>query len=284
MIRAFSQRLMPPFSGQIQIAESDKYRALTLDGDIWEIQYVKRTHVRVATLSASDIKAETIRPELMHSGTADEQIVEMLRFLADIKLPFAATDRYEYWLMDAKENFPLALIYSCSEPEQMAKFPERPEWTALPAAVMPIEKTEEELRNNIPPVNYRLERLVAERAGQWTVGRWFNRDEVDECNFPKLMVTENWHEESEQHLFERYIQRQAPRLLMLHGLDDSVRQQLEGYCRPYASEVGRFCGLYPKIMDTALIRTLRVEARLTAASGDGHHSAIHNRRDGILYI
>ena len=36
------------------------------------------------------------------------------------------------------------VIFSCSEPEQMATFPQRTEWTALPAAVMPIEATEEE--------------------------------------------------------------------------------------------------------------------------------------------
>ena len=37
MIKAFSQRLTPPFSGLVQIAESERARALTMDGNLWEI-------------------------------------------------------------------------------------------------------------------------------------------------------------------------------------------------------------------------------------------------------
>ena len=96
------------------------------------------------------------------------------------------------------------------------------------------------------------------------------------------MIREDWQNAEDQELCQRYIQRQAPRLLMLHGLQQSDRARLEGYCKPQAMEVARFCGLYPDIIDTELVQSLRVQARLRAAT-EGQ-PAIHNRRDGILYI
>lgn len=284
MIRAFSQRLMPPFSGQVQIAESETYRALTLDGLIWEIQFVKRSHVRVATVKASDIKARAVYPEQLEQGQADEQIIELLDFLADIDLPFPAIDRYEYWLLDARDESPLALIFSCPEAGQMEKFPARPEWTALPAAVMPVERTEEEMDNGSAPVNYQLERLAAERAGARPKARWYNRDEHEAEIFPPLLIREDWPEESQMELCQRYIQRQAPRLLMLHDLSHDDRGRLETCCRPHAMEVARFSGLYPEVIDRALIQALCVEARLRAATEGETQPAVHNRRDGVLYI
>ncbi len=284
MIRAFSQRLMPPFSGQVQIAESDTYRALTLDGLVWEIQFVKRSHIRVATVSASDIKARAVSPERQDRGPVDEQIIELLDFLANVELPFTATDRYEYWLLDAQDESPLALIYSCSEAGQIEKFPARPEWTALPAAVMPVERTEDEMKNESAPVNYQLERLVAERAGTRPKACWYNRDEHEKEIFPPLLIREEWPEEFQMQLCQRYVQRQAPRLLMLHGLSRNDRQRLETYCRPHAMEVARFFGLYPEVVDRTLIQALCVEARLRAATEGETQPALHKRRDGILYI
>ena len=283
-IRAFSERLMPPYSGQVQIAESETYRALTIDAQIWEIQYVNRTHVRVATLSASDIKARAISPELLEGSTVDDELLGLLDYLADVALPFKATDLYEYWLLDKQDESPLALIFSCSEAAQMAKFPPRDEWTPLPAAVMPIKKTDDEEENQSPPVNYRLERLVAERAGTRPKASWFNRQEQDACYFPPLMVREDWADASDDALCRRYIERQAPRLLMLHGLSFDDRQRLEACCRPQAVEVARFHGLYPEILDEELMQALRVEARFRAAHERDGQPTVQHRRDGVLYI
>lgn len=38
-MRAYSQRLLPPYSGFVQIAESERARAQSFDGINWEIQY-----------------------------------------------------------------------------------------------------------------------------------------------------------------------------------------------------------------------------------------------------
>lgn len=282
MIKTFSKKLLPPYSGQVQVAESDKYRALTVDGQIWEIQYVNRSHVRVATLTTKEIKTYADNPSLMAEEIVDDQIIDMLSFLAGVTLPFPATDIYEYWLLDAAEEKPLALVFSCTDTSQIEKFPARAEWTALPAAVMPVGKTNQEEKDQAPPVNYRLELLVSERAGSRKKATWFNRREHDDRDFPPCMVREDWPESISQELCQRYIQRQAPRLLMLHGLDADNRKRLETHCRPHSMEVARFSPLYPQIIDEGLINSLRVEARLRSAT-EGQ-PAINNRRDGILYI
>jgi len=269
MIRTFSQRLTPPYSGQVQIAESETYRALTMDGHRWEVQYVNRSHIRVGTLTSSDIKNRSVRSEQMVDDVADPRLGELLDHLAEIELPFMATDCFEYWLLDSADNSPLALIFSCSRSAQMKKFPSRAGWTALPDAVMPVVKTEQEIAAGVPPVNYRLESLVAERASTNSKAAWFDRREMHDENFPPLLVREDWVEAEHQALCKRYIDRQSPRLLMLQGLGRSVRERLESCCNPYSTEVARLCGLYPEIIDEALIQALRVEARLREVSDTG---------------
>lgn len=266
MIRTYSHKLLPPFSGQVQIAESDVFRALTLDGLIWDIQYVRRSHVRICTLTVNDIKTRSIKSENIVEDIADSKLTELLDFIADVKLPFAVTDHYEYWLLDKEEQQPLALLYSCSEPENKSKFPVTADWHTLPDAVMSIVKTEQEIATNKPPVNYRVERMVAERAGTKLTGSWFDtRDHVNGY-FPPFLLREDWSDPDQQLLCQRYIERQAPRLLMLHGLSQQNRQRLESSCKPYATEVARFCGAYPEVLDQELMRTLRVEARLREVS------------------
>lgn len=277
MIRTFSHKLLPPFSGQVQIAESDVYRALTLDGNTWDIQYVRRSHVRICTLSAKEIKSRSIDSANLIEEIADPELVELLDFLADIKLPFSVTDHFEYWLLDKDENQPLALLYSCSEPEQKSRFPNRAEWTALPDAVLSVEKTDEEVAQKLPPVNYRVERMVAERAGLNSNASWFDTRDHVSGYFPPFLLREDWADAEQQLLVKRYIDRQAPRLLMLHGLSQQHRQRLESCCKPFAVEVARFCAAYPEVLDEELIRTLRVEARLREVAGDNKQPMMHAR-------
>lgn len=269
MIKTFSQRLTPPFSGLVHIAESDTYRALTLDADIWEIQYVNRSHIRICTITGSEIKSRTQPGGQSPEEAADPKFTEMLQFLSETELPFTARDFFEYWLLDGNDQTPLAMMFSCAEEAQMAKFPSRASWTALPDSVMPINKTEAELATSKPPVNYRFESLVSERAGINSKAAWFNRREQHREFFPPFMVREDWPEPEQQDLCTRYIDRQAPRLLMLQQLSKKERKRLESCCKPYATEVARLHKLYPEVIDAELIRALRVEARLRAAATAG---------------
>ncbi|MBX2869059.1 MAG: hypothetical protein KTR18_10305 [Acidiferrobacterales bacterium] len=284
MPKAFSQKLGPPFSGQVQIAESDKYRAITLDGQTWELQYVNRIHVRVATVTAEELKNRDLKVEELASEAADPKLDELIDFLNEVTLPFDAIDHYECWLLDKESQQPLAMLYSCSDPEQMRKFPSHPEWTALPDSVIPIQKTEKELAAQMAPVNYRLERLVAEQAGINRKSQWYDRREHDASLFPPYLVRDHWEELDHQDLCSRYIMRQAPRLLMLQSLSSAQRQELESKCKSYSTEVARFYPLYPEVIDEKSMSALRVEARIRAATSGKGPRGVHDRRDGVLYI
>jgi hypothetical protein len=211
----------------------------------------------------------------------DERIIELARFLLEAPLPFQAADRYEYWLLDPKDNSPLALIFSCVEASEMASFPKLTDWTALPAAVMPIDISEDERSKSYGPVNYRLERCVAERAGTKPSARWFTRRSSESEAFPPFLVREDWETLEQRDLCQRYLQRQAPRLLMLHGLGWEERRRMEVASKANALDVARFYPLYPEIADKDIMDKIRVEARLRMAAGETAYAM--GRRDGVLY-
>jgi len=266
MFNTYAQKLCPPYSGQVQIVETDTYRALTLDGITWEVQYVNRIHIRVCTISAQELKARLSASGKASNDTADPRLSELFDYLANVKLPFDSNDFLEFWLLDHLDKAPLALIYSCSTEEKMDKFPNRAEWASLPDAIMKIEKTEHEINSNIPPVNYQLESLVSERAGTNKRASWFDRREQHDSVFPPFLVREDWPDQQQQAICKRYIDRQAPRLLMLQGLSVSERERLERCCEPFATEVARFYAVYPEVLDTQAMSALRVEARLRAVA------------------
>lgn len=290
MIKTYSQRLLTPYYGLVQIAESERARALTIDGQTWEIQFLRtgngaqsqsQIYRRAVTISDDEIKQKKL-DSVLEDNAVDERILELIDFLADISLPFQAADHHEYWLLDSKDQSPLALIFSCKDSIQMNAYPSRPEWTALPSAVMPIEMTEDEKSYASAPVNYRLERLVAERAGINPKAKWFTRSSSEEQNFPAFMLREDWQEQESSDMCQRYLTRQAPRLLMLHGLSKEYRAQLEKNARAHALEVARFYPLYPDIIDQALMNAILVEAKLRGTTEN--QPALHTRRDGIHYL
>lgn len=294
MIRAHSQRLLQPYSAQVQIAQSDNARALSMDGDMWEFQFIyangrsgnagsgrqQGRFIRAAHIRHCDLERVIDNPSA-EDGEVDERILELARFLLEAPPPFQAADRYEYWLLDPKDNSPLALIFSCVEAPEMASFPKLTDWTALPAAVMPIEISEDERSKSYGPVNYRLERCVAERAGTKPRARWFTR-RSNECeNFPPYLVREDWKSEEHQDLCQRYLHRQAPRLLMLHGIGREDRRRMELAAKANALDVVRFYPLYPEIADKDVMDAIRIEARIRMAAGETAYAM--GRRDGVLY-
>jgi len=71
MLKTYSQRLTPPFSGLVQIVETDTYRALTLDGQTWEVQYVNRIHIRICTMSSAELKSHASQSSQGSTDVAD---------------------------------------------------------------------------------------------------------------------------------------------------------------------------------------------------------------------
>ncbi len=212
----------------------------------------------------------------------DERVLELIVFIAKAELPFPAIDKFEYWLLDEHDGSPLALIFSCVTRDQMESFPNKTEWTALPAAVMGIEKTPEELESGARPVNARFESMVAERAGYYPKAKWFERHPGETEQFPPLLVKEDWQQDEHQDLCQRYIQRQASRLLLLQGLDQDDRKRLEVAAKNQVFEAERFSACYPEVVDQKIMNAILVEARLRRDSSQD--SSVAKRRDGIHYM
>lgn len=286
MIRAYSKRLLSPFTGQVQVVETASARALTLGNSRWEIQYripavpdevhgqytdgraVRTRYCRVAVVS--DAGVERIPPPLgLDAMQIEAGIEELAAAIAGIELPLPAADHYEFWLLDEQDETPLALIFSCIEADEMPLYPFRPEWTALSASMMEIDRTPEELTHYVPPVNYRVQQLVNERAGRHPRASWIRRRDGLDTEFPPLLLNERWEDEASAALCDRYIRRQAPRLLMLQGLSRETRGRLELAARGQVMEVERFYPLYPEVIDAELMADIRVQARLQQSVAAG---------------
>ncbi len=283
MLRAYSKRLLSPYTGHMQVVETDRARAVTLEGMNWGIQFrldddsaqerdrtgppPKKQYVRVANVNDSQIQRIRLPFHLDHA-VVEEQILTLAEYIKDVRLPFAPADEYEYWLLDEKDEQPLALIYSCVKAEEMAMYPRQLEWTATPASVSPVEKNAKELKIYTPPVNYQLEQLVNERAGRHPRAAWMKRRPGLDLEFPPFLVSERWEDDGHDQLCRRFIARLAPRLLMLHDLQKSDRLRLEQQAKAHALEVEHFFSLYPDVADQELMSSIRVEARLRRAAGE----------------
>lgn len=279
MISAYSQRMLPPFSGFVQIAESERARAQSFDGVNWEILYqasdepaarqqrrgrgyaVDRSYLPVAKLNNQQLTPFLV-PSRLDADEVSACIQELSDYLSTAQLPFPAVDIFEYWLLDGSDGSPLALIFSCCEASQMTRYPPHTGWTALPHLKMQIEYTAEELAHSDPPVNHRFESLIAKRAGKKPSAAWYERRSDETVAFPSLLVREDWPEQAEHDLCQRYLLRKSPRLLMLQGLSHQDRERLEVAAKRYAVEVDEYFHLYPEVNDQSRMSALRVEARL----------------------
>jgi len=279
MIRAYSQRLLPPYTGYVQIAETDRARAQSFDGLNWEIQYLSgneqdnhrqnreqgygldRGFFKVGHLQDGELTT-FIFPACVDAATVEGCINQLSEFLSTAQIPFPAADNYEYWLLDGSDQSPLALLFSCCAESLMDTYPAHTVWTALPHSKVDIDNTEGEDARREPPVNQRFQDMVARRAGSTPRAAWFKRSDDEADDFPCFMVREDWENVVERDLCQRYMQRLAPRLLMLQGVPHDDRERMEVAAKQYALEVEQYYPFYPKINDDSRMSAILVEARL----------------------
>lgn len=276
VIRAYSQRILPPFSGVVQIAESETIRAQSFDGLNWQIQYLPdrgsdgkrprgygmdRGYYDIATLKKGDLNT-FLFPKFLDPDEVDAGINELVEYLASAQVPFPIADLNELWLLDAADDSPLALIYSCCDESQMDTFSSRNEWTALPHSKLDVVNTDSEQEQGEPPVNHRLQHIVARRAGGSPRAAWFKRDGNGHEAFPPLLIREDWQDPFEHELCQRYLQRKAPRLLLLQGISQEDRERLEVAAKQQVFEVEQYFPMYPEVNDERRMKAMRVEAQL----------------------
>jgi hypothetical protein len=146
-------------------------------------------YVRVAIISEGRVARRPLHP-LPGIEAVNAAIERLEPAVANCRLPFAAIDTCAYWLLDAVEHKPLALLHSCTDAEAMTESPARPVWVAMPVAQLEIEDTQTPGQRYVPPVNYRLQKLVEERAGRYPRAAWFDRKRCPPVNIPARLISE----------------------------------------------------------------------------------------------
>lgn len=281
MSRLYSKKMLLPFVGVIQVAELGWGRALSLDGKNWALRYAQNDNEQVRNGPFRDdprvnfslvvrIEGDRLETRAVHPSLDPERVradsQQLFETLRNVRIPFEAADRFEYWLLDDQDETPLALLHSCVDAQEMQLPVPSPEWLAMPAAELSVTDPEPPAQTTyLPPVNYRLQKQIEERAGSKPRAAWFERTATTE-DFPPCLIREDWEDPECQRLCDLYLQRLAPRLLMMAGLPHAVRQRLEQAACAHVFEVERFYHLYPEVVDDSLLNTARVEARLRRAN------------------
>ncbi len=275
----YATRLLAPFRGMLQTVETDSARALSDDGLHWQIQ------VRVSTRNPlwwGGVSGEGAGERLMvfAGWSAGEGLVQypfdpmadldqawaraeaMVAALEPLhrQVPFAPADHLEHWLLDAGGR-PLALVASRLDTEPAVSRTAR--WHAAEPPGAPLgEPLDEDTRALARAVNQ------AAAGSAWFRRRDHGLEPVNGGRFvpadqvPPLLLARHWADAGHRRLLDRYLHRQAPRLLTLHGLDETLRRELEQAAAEQPEAVERYVRLYPCIIDQALVRSTRVRARL----------------------
>lgn len=294
----YSERILNPFRGVMNVISTGKADAVTIDGVNWDLYIHDNfgSHLddpeEFANIELPDIrygdwcKKNGLRrapvlpsyhyDEIQQAGEAlMEAVIESAQ-----KIPFSFNDNHELWLLDEENLQPLALIDSvCCENELYT--PTTLLWKAgnrcrryFNSNVIP--DVEQETHADI------LNQLVNARAGNNPGAQWFLRKEdayglgMDVINidnkyigrsmsprmFPRMFIEQQWDNDSECALFNEFINWLSPWLLLMDFLSDSQRKVFEKSARQHALLVDEMHLLYPKVIDEKNIKAARVEAAL----------------------
>lgn len=298
-LNCYSQRLLNPFRGVMNLIEYAGAEAVTLDGINWDI-YVRDSDLLLdlddrSTMQISDIRygSWSLKNGLKRGAifpSDDFKILEnrgaivyeyLLSHHQDI--PFALTDHYELWLLD-KNNQPLALLDSLVNADEMdidrtinwksgiacSKYFSSPSWPDIDRKETPSVCVADYL-------NYYINHLASDSP----VAQWFFRNnktctgleginlnkqlehrQLDCHSFPEFFISMNGHDKAHQKLLDDFINWQSPFILLLQNLSHIDRQHFEEQARKQALVTNRLCLLYPEILNETFLNAIKVEAVL----------------------
>lgn len=278
--RYYSLRRLSPYQGTVQVVELPGFRAMSADGVTWTVQ-MPNEGSRYATHALW-------RPD--GSGTLIEDArteIPLAALRAHPPFPFPLADALELWLLDAKELLPLAILASILPRATPPSVP-RPVWQAAlkgdnsfvaesyaALGVMPGDDSHRE----------RLERRVAETAGEPPRAQWFQRTDdgggrglnglnlpaaleerrLAPAQFPELLLREHWDNRGDAALARDYHDWLAPRLLTHANLARATRERLERAACRQAEVLYRLRHLLPEAVDPERMRVAMVEAVIRRA-------------------
>jgi len=304
MARYFSQRMLNPYHGIVNVVEIEGADAVSRDGIHWMLYIQGGTELEQSDggsrtdVPLPDIKfgtwsrREGLRRAPVRYVTDYEQLdwlgsrlLDAVKGCAD-RVPFPHGDKYELWLLDADMMMPLAALHSGCKASDATTISSIT-WT-------PGQAARESFRYSRDPEEAlgdadRLAALVRKAAGEKPTAQWFLRTDDRGgiglgCNrdlaglqgrrlcgdvFPELLLRSEWESQNDAELVAGFHTWQAPWLLALQTLSRQTRRRLETAARLRAMLVDQLHPNYPEIINQAAITAARVEAALRRSSDQG---------------
>jgi len=293
----FSQRMLNPFRGVMNVVEVGNADAVTTDGIHWTLYLHDESLQGMA--SESDSRIETpdikfgvwsvdtglIRAPLINTMeySAIQQngfeLLEIVKQYADL-VPFDLKDNYELWLLDKYCDKPLALLHSVCYRDELDEY--------QPVQWRPGIRCHDTFKshflqnhtdNNLNHADW-LAQQVEQSAGNSKCTQWFLRDEsgvgtglqtpsdthslqgriLPKEQFPILMLNDEWIENNTTMVVNEFFSWQSPFLLLLQHLTDESRMRLEKLASKHVNRLFQMQRLLPKIIDHKTIKSALVEA------------------------
>jgi hypothetical protein len=316
-VNCYSQRILNPFRGVMNIIAIGGADAVTIDGVHWtlyvhddfdcptddpeEFFEIEMPDIRFGDwdkksgLKRSPLIASYHYNEIQAIGNALLNAVQKHAH----RCPFPFADKYELWLLDRNSNEPLALLDSVCH-EKVIYSPDNLAWEAGIRCKQEFLKEYPLPHGNVNSAGELLNKLINQRAGARPSAQWFYRNqfsygkglggvniepeligrELSARIFPKMLVQQQWQDETSSSLVDAFIRWLSPYLLVLDFLRDAQREMLEITARDHALLVDRMYPLYPKIINQQAIKAARVEAMLRKST-QTESSAIFNAVDNV---
>ncbi len=281
----YGVRRLGPYLGVIQVIDVGDACAYSTNGRSWRIRL--QTSTGRFRWGATIESAEDINEVRIVNA---DNLVEALRKRPPV--PFPIRDHYELWLMHSKTHKPLALLKTCYLSSDISEV-NSPHWhpfqtadTDFVSPTLENQQASKKSYGNITPHSGQLERQInmvsrPNPMAQW-IERQANGDGIGKTglrvtdkeigrqfkaeDFPELLISEDWGDETERSLVNDYHAWQAAWLLAHQNLSKQTRTLLEqAACKRPLSLLSSY-SLIPKIIDQDAIEIALVSARLMNAS------------------
>mgnify|MGYP005835343323 CR=1 FL=1 len=300
-VECYAQRLLNPFRGAVHVIRYASAEAVTTDGVHWDIYVsndalvadlpqdcqVQTSDIRYGSWSATQgLKRGPINlyDDFLAMEEMGARVYEHLVRMHD-RVPFPYADNLELWLLDESAQ-PLALLASARNEREMALDQSGNRWQAGYTARERFCSQALGRHQTGSAADY-LTAYINGRAGSTPVVQWFRR-EADGSGqglhtsapgavsahrhlapeaFPHYVLAESGHDDLHRRLIQDYHAWLAPWLLLLQGLEQGRRGELERQARTQAHEVARQYRLYPVVVDQGEINAALVEAVLLSSQG-----------------
>ncbi len=292
-VSTYARRQLNPFRGVLQIIETDRARAFSANGILWQIQTLAirpdntwRTAGEAPAVeqyfnwglwSSKEGTRQVIANPILDIGAMESAAADLIEALTPRldQMPFSLGDRYELWACDGQAN-PVALLKSATS-EQSTRVIKHITWKACAhdenGFVSPsLDSTDWQNAPDCSPRRH-ADYLESQARDRTETNRWFRRyadgrgvpidggSVLTAQTFPVFGISERWNDSLTQQAFEDFVSWNAPLLLTL-SMPDEKRAPLEQQATQRPVLVDDLHRLYPVVTNPKLIEQIRIQAHL----------------------